>query len=76
VIVSTRQAVTPPALMSRMTASFRMLLFGGGSLGGLFAGLLAGAIGERGALTVAACFSAAVVPVLVRSPVRLLRGLP
>ena len=35
--------------------------FGGGALGGLTAGLLAGQVGARGALTVAALASAAVV---------------
>ncbi|MFB7222537.1 hypothetical protein [Streptomyces sp. NPDC056227] len=48
----------------------------GGALGGLSAGLLAGAIGARGALTVAAIGSAAVVIGLVVSPVSRLSGLP
>ena len=59
-----------------MTACFRMLLFGGGALGGLAAGLLAGGIGDRNALAVAAVFSAAVVIALVLSPVSRLRELP
>ncbi|MCB8907400.1 MULTISPECIES: MFS transporter [unclassified Streptomyces] len=48
VIVSLRQASTPQSMMGRMTAVFRTLLFGGGALGGLFAGLLSGRIGARG----------------------------
>lgn len=55
---------------------FRTLLFGGGALGGLSAGLLAGAIGAKGALTVAAIGSAAVVIGLVVSPVSRLSRLP
>ncbi|MEU6857764.1 MFS transporter [Glycomyces sp. NPDC046736] len=76
VIVSLRQASTPQALMGRMTAVFRTLLFGGGALGGLFAGLLSGRIGAHGALTVAAVASAAVIIALVLSPVIRLRELP
>ncbi|WP_433244581.1 MFS transporter [Streptosporangium sp. CA-135522] len=76
IIVSLRQISTPPSMMGRMTAVFRTLLFGGGALGGLFAGLLAGEIGARGALTAAALGSAAVVAGLVVSPVSRLRELP
>ncbi|MBW1600128.1 MFS transporter [Streptomyces sp. JJ38] len=76
VIVSLRQASTPQSMMGRMTAVFRTLLFGGGALGGLFAGLLSGRIGARDALTVAAIGSAAVLVLLVLSPVSRLRGLP
>ncbi|WP_329619342.1 MFS transporter [Streptomyces sp. NBC_01255] len=76
VIVSLRQASTPQSMMGRMTAVFRTLLFGGGALGGLFAGLLSGRIGARGALTVAAIASAAVLIALVLSPVSRLRSLP
>ncbi|MFJ9640443.1 MFS transporter [Streptomyces sp. NPDC101178] len=76
IIVSVRQTTTPHSMMSRMTACFRTLLFGGGALGGLVAGLLSGAIGNRNALIVAAAFSAAVVVALVKSPVSRLRELP
>jgi MFS family permease len=76
VIVSLRQATTPQPMMSRMTACFRMLLFGGGALGGLTAGLLSGAIGDHAALVVAAGCSAAVVLALAASPVSRLRELP
>ncbi|MFG2848375.1 MFS transporter [Kitasatospora sp. NPDC048296] len=76
IIVSLRQAVTPQSMMGRMTAAFRMLLFGGGSLGGLSAGLLTGQLGARGALTVAATGSAVVVLALLLSPVSRLRALP
>lgn len=76
IIVSLRQTITPQSMMGRMTAVFRTLLFGGGALGGLFAGLLAGQIGARGALIVAAIGSAAVVVALAVSPVSRLRDLP
>ncbi|MFE9661733.1 MFS transporter [Streptomyces sp. NPDC005955] len=76
VIVSLRQASTPQSMMGRMTAVFRTLLFGGGALGGLTAGLLAGRIGAHDALTVAAIGSAAVLIALVLSPVSRLRALP
>ncbi|MEV4097162.1 MFS transporter [Streptosporangium saharense] len=75
IIVSLRQASTPQALMGRMTAVFRTLLFGGGALGGLAAGLLAGWLGAHGALTVAAA-SACVVAGLPVSPVIRVRELP
>ncbi|MFC4121416.1 MFS transporter [Nonomuraea zeae] len=76
IIVSLRQTSTPQAMMGRMTAVFRTLLFGGGALGGLSAGLLAGAVGAKGALTTAAIGSATVVIGLVISPVSRLRTLP
>ncbi|GAA3465914.1 MFS transporter [Nonomuraea roseola] len=76
IIVSLRQTSTPQAMMGRMTAVFRTLLFGGGALGGLSAGLLTGAVGARGALTMAAIGSAAVVIGLVISPVSRLHTLP
>ncbi len=76
IIVSLRQTMTPQSMMGRMTAAFRTLLFGGGAVGGLFAGYLTGHIGARGALTVAAIGSAAVVIALVVSPVSRLQRLP
>jgi MFS family permease len=76
IIVSLRQTVTPQSMMGRMTASFRTLLFGGGSLGGLSAGLLSGALGPRKALIVAAVASATAVIGLVISPVSRLRTMP
>ncbi|KUJ37317.1 MFS transporter [Streptomyces albus subsp. albus] len=76
IIVSLRQTSTPQSMMGRMTAVFRTLLFGGGALGGLAAGLLSGQIGAKGALTVAAIGSAAVVIALLLSPVSRLNELP
>jgi Na+/melibiose symporter-like transporter len=76
VMISLRQTCTPRSLMGRMNAAFRTMLFGGGALGGLFAGVLAGAIGARSALTVAAIGSAVIVVGLIISPVSRLRELP
>jgi hypothetical protein len=76
IIVSIRQTTTPMAMMGRMTACFRMLLFGGGALGGLNAGLLSGAVGAKNALMIAAIASAAVIVGLILSPVSRLRELP
>lgn len=76
IIVSVRQTLTPQHLMARMTAAFRTLLFGGGALGGLTAGLVSGAIGTYAALAVAAAASALVLIPLIRSPVVALQELP
>jgi hypothetical protein len=76
IIVSLRQTSTRQSMMGRMTAVFRTLLFGGGALDGLSAGILAGALGARNALTVAAVASATVVIALILSPVSRLRDLP
>ncbi|MFK0258770.1 MFS transporter [Streptomyces sp. NPDC090445] len=76
IIVSLRQTLTPQSMMGRMTAAFRTLLFGGGALGGLAAGLLAGRLGAHGALVVAAVGSAAVALGLLASPVNRLKALP
>ncbi|MEV0644055.1 MFS transporter [Phytomonospora sp. NPDC050363] len=76
IIVSLRQTSTPQSMMGRMTAVFRTLLFGGGALGGLAAGLLAGGLGARGGLIAVAVASAAVVIGLLLSPVSRLREVP
>ncbi|GAA1986389.1 MFS transporter [Kitasatospora viridis] len=76
VMVSLRQGCTPPALMGRMNAAFRTLLFGGGSLGGLLGGYLAGAVGIRTALTAVAIGSALMLLPVALSPVSRLRELP
>ncbi|WNV87078.1 MFS transporter [Umezawaea sp. Da 62-37] len=76
IIVAVRQTLTPQSMMGRMTASFRTLLFGGGALGGLAAGLLSDAIGPRNALIAAAAASALVIVGLVISPVSRLREMP
>ena len=76
VVVSLRQAVTPPSFMGRMSAAMRMMLFGGGAFGSLTGGVLGGAIGLRGALAAAAIGSAAIVVPTALSPVARLLDLP
>jgi MFS family permease len=74
--LSLRQTCTPPHLMGRMTAAFRTLLFGGGALGGLCAGLIGGAVGPRAGLAVVTAGSAAMVVPIVLSQVVRLRAMP
>jgi hypothetical protein len=76
VMVSLRQTCTPPSLMGRMNAAFRTMLFGGGALGGLCGGLIAGAFGLRLGLTAVVIGSACVVVGLAISPVSRLCALP
>ncbi|MDH6144909.1 MFS family permease [Kitasatospora sp. GP30] len=76
VMVSLRQASTPQALMGRMNAAFRTLLFGGGSLGGLIGGYLAGGLGTHTALTGIAIGSALMVLAVAASPVSRLKAMP
>ena len=69
-----RQTCTPASLMGRMSAAFRTLLFGGGALGGLAAGLAGGGLGLRaGLLVVTVCSAAMVVPILLSRVVKLRR---
>ena len=49
---SFRQAYCPPAMLGRVTASMRFLVFGTIPLGALLAGSLATALGTRAALWV------------------------
>jgi MFS family permease len=74
--ISMRQTCTPQTLMGRMNAAFRTLLFGGGALGGLCAGIIGGAIGLHAALTVVTICSAAMVIPIALSPVVRLRAIP
>ncbi|MGI8666590.1 MAG: MFS transporter [Jatrophihabitans sp.] len=74
--ISLRQTCTPPSLMGRMNAAFRTLLFGGGALGGLCAGLIGGAMGLRAGLTLIAICSAAMLVPIALSPVVRLRTMP
>lgn len=75
-VISLRQTSTPQSMMGRMTAVFRTLLFGGGALGGMSAGLLAGAAGAGNALAMTAAGSAALMAGVAASPVIALRSIP
>ncbi|GAA2251965.1 MFS transporter [Kitasatospora cystarginea] len=74
--VSFRQTICPPALLGRMNATMRFLVWGTMPLGALAGGAIAAAAGPRTALWVcAAGFLAVPVPVLL-SPLRRMRDLP
>ncbi|PZS34197.1 MAG: MFS transporter [Pseudonocardiales bacterium] len=74
--LSLRQTCTPTSMMGRMSAAFRTLLFGGGALGGLCAGLLGGALGLHAALVLVTVCSAAMLVPIALSPVVRLRAMP
>lgn len=74
--VSFRQAICPDHLLGRMNASVRFLVWGAIPLGGLGGGLLADAIGVRGALWVASVGMFLAVGWLLASPLMRLRDLP
>lgn len=76
VMISLRQTCTPAALMGRMNAVFRMLLFGGGAVAGPIGGFIAGAVGLRTALAILAVVSASLIVPLALSPVSGLKELP
>ncbi|MFJ8043475.1 MFS transporter [Kitasatospora sp. NPDC096147] len=74
--VSLRQALCPPALLGRMNATMRFLVWGTLPLGALLGGTVADAAGPRIALWVCAVgFLLVPVPLLL-SPLRRLRDLP
>ena len=74
--VSFRQGLCPPALLGRMNATMRFLVWGTMPIGGLIGGVLGSAFGVRTALLVAAIGgSLAFVPVFF-SPLRTMRELP
>lgn len=74
--VSLRQTVTPPGLLSRMHASYRLLSYGPLPLGAALGGLLAERIGLRGALVVAVLGLPLATLWVALSPVPRLRTLP
>ena len=74
--VSFRQGLCPPALLGRMNATMRFLVWGTMPLGGVIGGILGSTIGVRPTLLVAAIGgSLAFLPVFF-SPLRNLRELP
>ena len=75
-VVTLRQTVTPHSLMGRMSAAMRMMLFGGGALGGLTSGFVGSAAGPRHALVLGAIVSASIIGPIALSPVARLRELP
>lgn len=75
IAISLRQVLTPHHVMARMTAGARMLLYGAAAFGGPVGGFLAGWVGLRGALWLAALLSAVVVLPVLASPLRRMKGL-
>jgi len=76
IVVSYRQAATPPELLGRVTASMRVVLFGAIPIGGLIGGVLGQAFSPRTALAVAVVGNLIPGAVLLASPVRGARDLP
>ena len=74
--VSFRQGLCPPALLGRMNATMRFLVWGTMPLGGLLGGILGSAIGVRDTLLVAAIGGCVAVLPVYFSPLRWQRELP
>jgi hypothetical protein len=74
--VSYRQAICPPALLGRMNASVRFIVWGTMPLGGLAGGILGRWIGVRPTVAVAMIGGWAAVLWLLFSPLVRLRDVP
>ncbi|MFR9777622.1 MFS transporter [Micromonospora sp. MS34] len=74
--VSLRQAATPPALLSRMTATSRFVIWGAMPLGAALGGALTGLLGAPAYLALAAAGMAAAALVTRCSPVWRTRDFP
>lgn len=74
--VSYRQAVCPPALLGRMNAAVRFIVWGTMPLGALAGGGLATVLGTRATLVVGAAGMCLAVGWVLASPLRGMRDLP
>jgi MFS family permease len=74
--VSVRQAICPPALLGRMNASVRFLVWGTIPLGGLLGGAVGSSVGLRPALWVAGVGGSLAFTWVLFSPVRSITTLP
>jgi len=74
--VSFRQGLCPPALLGRMNATMRFLVWGAMPVGGVLGGLLGSTIGVRQTLFVVAVGGALTFLPVFLSPLRGLRELP
>ncbi|MEU2612187.1 hypothetical protein ABZ570_11470 [Micromonospora sp. NPDC007271] len=74
--VSLRQAATPPAMLSRMTATSRFVIWGAMPLGAALGGALTGLLGAPAYLALAATGMAAAALVTRWSPVWGTRDIP
>ena len=75
-VVSLRQAITPPAMLGRMNASYRFVAWGSVPLGALLGGALGGTVGLRPTLFVAAAGMFCAALWIVFSPIRRTREIP
>jgi hypothetical protein len=76
IIITLRQTVTPPAMLGRMNAAARAVMFGLGALGGPVAGFIAAAAGVRDALWASTAAGVVFVLIAMFSPVARLRKMP
>lgn len=76
VVTSLRQIVTPHALLGRMNAAMRTLLYAGAALGTAAAGLLGDELGIRSALWLIAAGSVAMIVTVGLSSITRLREMP
>jgi MFS family permease len=74
--VSFRQGLCPPALLGRMNATMRFLVWGTMPLGGLIGGALGSWLGVRETLLIAAIGSSLIWLPVFLSPLRSMRELP
>jgi MFS family permease len=74
--VSFRQRLCPPALLGRMNATMRFLVWGEMPLGALLGGALGGVIGLRPTLWLAAIGQVGAIGWLLASPMRGMRDFP
>ena len=74
--VSLRQAITPDAMLGRMNATMRFVVWGTMPVGALVGGILGGTIGLRETLLVGAIGESLAVLFVALSPVRTLRTIP
>jgi MFS family permease len=74
--ISLRQAITPPAMQSRMNATMRFIVWGTIPIGSVLGGALATFVSVRAALILAAVASFASVVPLLASPLWSLHDMP
>jgi hypothetical protein len=74
--ISLRQAITPFALLGRINATRRLLVFGVAPMGALVGGAIGTAFGLRAALLAAAAIELLALLIAYASPLRTLRAQP
>jgi MFS family permease len=74
--ITVRQTVTPDRLLGRMTASYRLIGFGGIAIGAFLGGLAGELLGLRAGLFVGCVGLLSAAAFVVASPLRSLRQLP